>query len=181
MIRARVVSLVVGTLTVGLLAGCGDKYGGRVEVAGTVKLKGQPLKAGILMFEPVGGQGTSATASIIDGNYKLPRESGLKPGKYLIRVTSGDGKTPANLNPDEPPGPGGKGTNIVSKELVPPEWNVRSKQEREVTSDNPNKLVLFVPPATCGAGFIRCPHFARPRLFSVRRVPCARTSVEGSR
>jgi hypothetical protein len=144
MIRARVVSLVVGTLTLGLLAGCGDKYGGRVEVAGTVKLKGQPLKAGIVMFEPVGTQGTAATASITDGNYKLPRESGLKPGKYLIRVTSGDGKTPANLDPNEPPGPGGKGTNIVSKELVPADWNVKSKQEREVTSENPNKIDLDI-------------------------------------
>jgi hypothetical protein len=127
-----------------LAAGCGDKYGGRVEVSGTVKLKGQPVKSGIVMFEPVGGQGTSASAPITDGNYKLVRESGLKPGKYLIRVTAGDGTTPVNLNPNEPPGPGGKGTNIVSKELIPPEWNVRSKQEREVTSENPNKLDLDI-------------------------------------
>jgi hypothetical protein len=144
MILGRVFPIGACALVVGLLAGCGDKYGGRVEVSGTVKLKGQPLKAGVIVFEPKGGQGTSATAPITGGSYKLPRESGLKPGKYLIRVTSGDGTTPANLNPDEPPGPGGKGTNIVSKELVPPEWNVRSNQEREVTSENPNKLDLEI-------------------------------------
>jgi hypothetical protein len=144
MVRARAFSFCFGALVVGLLVGCGDKYGGRVEVSGTVKLKGQPIKAGHIIFEPLGGQGTSATAPITDGNYKLLRESGLKPGKYLIRVTAGDGKTPANLNPDEPPGPGGKGTNIMVKDLVPPEWNVRSKQEREVTSENPNKLDLDI-------------------------------------
>ena len=144
MIRRRGLLFCFGAVAAGLLVGCGDKYGGKVEVSGTVKLKGQPIKSGVIMFEPVGGQGTAATAPISDGNYKLARESGLKPGKYLIRVTAGDGRTPANLNPDEPPGPGGKGTNIVSKELVPPEWNVRSKQEREVTSENPNKLDLDI-------------------------------------
>jgi len=126
------------------VAGCGGGYGGRVEVNGTVKLKGQPLKSGIVIFEALGKQGTGATANITDGTYKIARESGLKPGKYLIRVTAGDGKTPANLNPNEAPGPGGGGSNIVSKELVPPEWNVRSKQERDVTSDNPNKIDLDI-------------------------------------
>ena len=140
----RSLSLLSLTAVLAMVAGCGN-YGGRVEVSGTVKLKGQPLKAGIIMFEALDGQDTGATAPITDGTYKIERATGLKPGKYLIRVTAGDGKTPANLNPDEPPGPGGKGTNIVSKELVPADWNVRSKQEREITSENPNKLDLDIP------------------------------------
>lgn len=128
------------------LAGCGDNYGGRVEINGNVKLKGQPLKTGMVMFEPLAKQDTRASAMITDGNYKVPRENGLRPGKYLIRVTAGDGKTPTNpTNPDEPPGPGGGGTNIISKELVPADWNTRSKQEREVTDQNPNKIDLDIP------------------------------------
>ena len=138
-----VIALAAGAIGLAL-AGCSDKSSGRVEVSGVAKLKGQPIKSGVVMFEPLSGQDTGVTAPITDGNYKIFRETGLKPGKYLIRVTAGDGKTPANLNPDEPPGPGGKGTNIMVKDLVPPEWNVRSKQEREVTSENPNKLDLDI-------------------------------------
>ena len=123
-----------------LAAGCGDNHGGRVEVTGSVKLKGQPLKSGIVIFEPLGSQGTSATANVTGGTYLIPQSSGLKPGKYLIRITAGDGTTPANLDPNEPPGPGGKGSNIVSKELVPAEWNTKSKKEKEVTSESPNTI-----------------------------------------
>jgi hypothetical protein len=137
MFAARLVALLALTL---LIAGCADNYGGRVEVTGSVKFKSQPLHSGIVIFEPLGSQGTSATANVTDGTYRIPRESGLKPGKYLIRVTAGDGKTPANLDPDEPPGPGGKGANIVSKELIPSEWNTKSKKEKEVTSESPNTI-----------------------------------------
>ena len=126
------------------LAGCG-KSDGRVEVAGTVKLKGQPLKTGIVSFDPLGGQDTAAQAPINAGAYKIARESGLKPGKYLIRVSAGDAKTPINpVNPDEPPGPTG-GKNFMAKETVPDDWNRNSKQEREVTSSGPNKIDFDIP------------------------------------
>jgi hypothetical protein len=140
MLAMRRFALFSFALALVLAAGCADNYGGRVEVTGSVKLKGQPLKSGIVIFEPLAGQGTSATANVADGTYLIPRSSGLKPGKYLIRITAGDGKTPANLDPDEPPGPGGKGSNIVSKELVPAEWNTKSKKEKEVTSESPNTI-----------------------------------------
>jgi hypothetical protein len=111
-----------------------------VEVSGTVTLKGQPIKDGaIVMFEPLENQGTAGNATVAGGAFTIPRATGLKPGKYLIRVTAGDGKTPVNLvNPDEPPGPGG--SNIISKELVPATWNVNSREERTVTKDGPNKF-----------------------------------------
>jgi hypothetical protein len=68
----------------------------------------------------------------------IPRENGLKPGKYLVRVTAGDGITPVNtLDPELGPGPTGS-TNIVSKDLVPPEWNAKSKQQVTVTKEGPN-------------------------------------------
>ena len=67
-----------------------------------------------------------------------PRE-GLKPGKYLVRVTAGDGTTAVNpVDPDAGPGPSGGGTNIVSKDLVPKEWNTKSKHEITVTKEGPN-------------------------------------------
>jgi len=139
-----VIALAAG-MTGLALAGCSGGSGGRTEVAGTVKLKGQPIKEGIVIFEPQGGVDTGATATITNGAYKIPRENGLKPGKYLIRVTAGDIKTPVNaINPNEPPGPGG-GNNVMAKELVPADWNTKSKQEREVTSQSPNKIDFDIP------------------------------------
>jgi hypothetical protein len=127
-----------------LIAGCSQSHDGRVEITGTVKLKGEPIKDGaIVMFEPLDKQDTAGNATVTGGTFSIPRVSGLKPGKYLVRVTAGDGKTPVNpVDPDSPPGPGGGrgSTNIISKELVPPSWNVNSKQEVTVTKDGPNKF-----------------------------------------
>jgi hypothetical protein len=123
------------------LTGCADPYAGRVEVTGTVTLAGQPLKDGSILFEPLDGQGTQSGAAITNGEYKIPRPSGLKPGNYLVKITAGDAKTPDN---EEAAAPGGS-TNIVSVDLVPPEWNTRSKQQREVKSDGPNKFDFEIP------------------------------------
>jgi hypothetical protein len=126
------------------VAGCsaGDD---RVEVTGLVTLKGTPVKSGTISFEPLDGQKSRATATVSNGDFNIPKESGLSPGKYLVRVSAGDGKTAVNpVNPDSPPGPGG-GTNIISKELVPSDWNVKSKQERTVTSGAPNRFDLVIP------------------------------------
>lgn len=135
-----------GFVLIGLsLAGCSKKGDGRVEVEGTVKLKGEPIKEGSISFEPLDGQETGATAMINDGSYNIPREGGLLPGKYLIRVSAGDGKTPVNLvDPDNPPGPSGS-TNIVSKDLIPADWNVNSKQARTVSKDSPNRIEFEIP------------------------------------
>ena len=128
-----------------VFVGCSDSYGGRQEITGTVKLKGQPIKDGTVSFEPLEGQGTRASAPIAAGAFKIARASGLVPGKYLIRISAGDGRTPVNpVNPEQPPGPGG-GANIISKELVPASWNVNSKEERSVSSDAPNNFEFNVP------------------------------------
>jgi len=125
--------------------GCSDPYGGRVEVTGSVKLKGIPLKDGTISFEPLSGQDTRASAMVVAGEFTIPRQQGLQPGQYLVRVSSGDRKTPVNpVDPDHPPGPGG-GANIISRELIPPDWNLKSKQERPVTKDGPNRIELDIP------------------------------------
>ena len=134
-------------LALGLFAaGCSDEHGGRLEVSGTIKLHGQPIKDGaIVTFAPLENQGTEAQAQTAGGNFKIPRANGLKPGKYRVSVTAGDGKTAVNpVDPDAPPGPGG-GTNIVSKELVPKDWNVNSKQEATVTKEGPNQYDFDIP------------------------------------
>jgi hypothetical protein len=123
------------------LAGCSDSSGGRQAIAGGVKLAGRPLEQGQILFFPLDGQDTQGGAAVVNGSYKIERQHGLKPGKYLVRLTSGDGKTPVN---EEAGAPGGS-TNIVSVDLIPEDWNVRSTHEIEVTAKGPNQFDFAVP------------------------------------
>jgi hypothetical protein len=123
------------------VAGCGDSYGGRLAVSGTVTLVGQPIKDGSINFFPQDGQGTETGAPIINGKFQLARKDGLRPGKYLIRVTAGDGKTPAA---DEGGGPGGN-TNIVSVDLIPSDWAEGSQQYVEVKQGDKNEFTFAIP------------------------------------
>jgi hypothetical protein len=128
-------------LLVAIAAGCSDPYAGQAEVTGHVRLGGQSLRAGSISFEPLDGQGTQSGAAITNGEYKVPRQHGLKPGRYRVRVTAGDGKTPAK---SEAAGPGGS-TNIVSRDLVPADWNTQSKQEVEVNAGGVNTFDFDIP------------------------------------
>jgi hypothetical protein len=142
MFLTRVLAFALATLVV---IGCGSGSADRMEVTGSVKLKAKPVKDGTISFEPLDGQPTRATALISFGAFSIPQPNGLVPGRYLIRVSAGDGKTAVNpVSPDEPPGPGG-GTNIISKELIPADWNVNSKQERTVSKDPPNRFEFNIP------------------------------------
>ena len=126
------------------LCGCGPSYGGRKEIKGTVKLKGQAVDDGTIDFFPISGdQATKSGAQIINGSYKIPAEFGLLPGKYRVSITAGDGRTKANANPDQPPGP--TGANIVSKDRIPKEYNIESTQEVDVTAKGPNVFDYNIP------------------------------------
>ena len=124
------------------LAGCSSNDG-RLGVSGKVTLESQPLKDGVITFVPLDGQDTRSGAPVVNGEYTVPPENGLKPGKYLVQITAGDGKTPASEDQVAAPGE----TNIVSFDLVPPEWNTNSKQQVDVTPDGENKFDFDIPKA----------------------------------
>ncbi len=130
---------VVGVAAV-LAAGC-SSYGGRLEVSGEVKLQGQPLSDASIQFLPLDGQDTTGGGPIENGAYKILAKDGLKPGNYLVRISSGDKKTPH----DEDAGNPGGSTNIVSMDLIPADWNVQSKQQREVKAGVANKFDFDIP------------------------------------
>lgn len=115
-------------------------------VSGTVKLKGSNLPdGGVVFFEPLENQDTAATVVVNGGKYDVPKMNGLKPGKYRVRMTAGDGKTAVNpVDENAPPGPGG-GTNIVSKDLIPPDWGSKSKQEVTVVAGKSNVFDFSIP------------------------------------
>jgi hypothetical protein len=142
--RLRPLASALFAMTAVAVAGCADPYAGRMEISGTVNLEGKPLKEGSIQFVPLDEKvGTQTGGPIANGEYKIPREGGLKPGKYLVRITSGDGKTPA----DEEAGNPGGSTNIVSFDRIPPDWNVNSKQEVVVKSPGPNQFDFAIPKA----------------------------------
>ena len=143
----RRVFLGVIVFNLALVAGCSDSLGGRMGVTGRVNLKGEPLNDGSIYFVPLDGQDTQSGAPIVNGQYQVPQKNGLKPGKYLVRLTAGDGRTIANEAIDDPhplPGPGGK-RNIVSMDRIPAEWNVKSNKEVIVKSDGGNQFDFDIP------------------------------------
>jgi hypothetical protein len=125
-----------------LIAGCSDGTSGRMEVTGAVKLVGQPIQDGTIVFKPLENQDTQGGAQIVKGEYKVPRQQGLKPGKYVVQISSGDGKTPVNLEPDAAPGPS---SNITSVDRVPEDWNVRSAHEVTVKANEANRFDFEIP------------------------------------
>lgn len=120
-------SMHVGAvIAFGFLVGCGPGNElGRVPIAGSVSLDGQPLDRGSISFEPV-GEGTSSGATITNGTFAIPEEKGLPPGKYKVRVFSAAGEAAAPE--DQPPGE----SNVIQKERIPKSWNTSTEQEIEV-------------------------------------------------
>jgi hypothetical protein len=128
---------VLLSLAMAGLIGC-NKNDGKVEVTGKVTLTGSPMREGVLELDPLEGQGTKSGALIKNGEYKIPGDKGLQPGRYRVRITSGDGVTNV-VKEEDVAGP--SSTNIVSKDLVPADWS----QEVTVTKQGPNKFNFDIP------------------------------------
>jgi hypothetical protein len=136
-----VIALALSGLLTPFLVGCGDSYGGRCAVSGTITLKGKNLDEGAIVFIPVDpALPTQASAGITKGAYQIPRPQGLVPGKYRVSISSPDGKTPEAS--DGPPGPSG---NFASKDRIPAKFNIESTLEFEVKKDGPNKFDFAIP------------------------------------
>jgi hypothetical protein len=138
----------VGFLLLGLslFVGCSgnNKTSGRVSVSGSVSLKGAPLSDGVIQFEPLEKQNTSASVVLVGGNYSISAANGLQPGMYLVRVSTNEGESKP-LDPNAPLTPSGDnlpGSNKTEakKPVIPPAWGEKSKQQVEVKTEGPNKF-----------------------------------------
>ena len=127
-------------LALAALGGCGDSQN-RSEVTGRVTLRGQPVDDGIIQFAPLDGQQTGDGAQIVQGQYRIPKDKGLAPGRYKVSIYAGDGRSGAgDASPDSP-----HAGSRPGKERVPPEYNESSTLVREVTAGGPNELNFDIP------------------------------------
>jgi len=125
-----------------VVAGCGDSYGGRVEVTGKVNLVGEPIKDGTIVFKPISeaNKATQNGSKIENGTYTVPRKQGLLPGKYVVQISSGDPGTPVGVEEGFAPGPS---RNFTAVDRVPDDWNGKSKHEIEVVPDKGHQEFNF--------------------------------------
>lgn len=129
--------VVWGMVVTAPLAGCGSGDSlHREAISGTVKLNGQPLKAGLIEFQPATpGVATTGATGITDGSYSLRTADGLQPAKYEVRITSAS--PVVERKPGEMPG---DNPAPVSKEVIPAKYNSATTLTAEVTSGGPNKF-----------------------------------------
>jgi hypothetical protein len=102
--------------------GCSKDALQRQEVTGMITYKGKPVPVGKIEFYPVsdGGSKHGESASIKDGVYTIPKDKGLPPGKYTVRINAPDRVTEAVGAPGSDMGP-------PPKELLPKQYNEESK------------------------------------------------------
>jgi hypothetical protein len=113
--------------------GCGGDPLGRHAVSGSIKVDGTPLADGLIRFEPVEGATTAGGAVVKNGSYSLDQDKGLPSGKYRVVVTAPvpgtGGVAPDNEMPGDAIAP--------PKEMIPPDWNIKSSHTIEVKDGGP--------------------------------------------
>lgn len=120
----RLLSMLLTTAVVSLAAGCSNDP--RLAVSGTVNFKGAPLDQGRIEFIPPGEIGTRSGATIENGSFNIPRDKGLAPNTYDVRIFSYDVR--GAKAPSDVPGEPGEGF----KERIARKYNLDSKLTAEV-------------------------------------------------
>lgn len=106
--------------------GCSDEGAGRLAVKGTVTFQNTPLDKGNIQFEKVDKENPHRGGATIEaGRFAIPRNQGLKPGTYLVRISAADA-----TQKEENQAPGD--SRQLAKDRIPPEWNTNSTQKIEV-------------------------------------------------
>jgi hypothetical protein len=98
--RCRFLMAAAVVAAVAVTVGCGKKDPfGRQPLEGTITWEGKPIALGAIALEPAEGQPAGANASIRDGKFSMPRETGPCPGKYnvWIRAFENIGTDPSTL------------------------------------------------------------------------------------
>jgi hypothetical protein len=110
--------------------GCGHRLN-KSAINGTVKFKkGEVIDRGMIEFSPADSKsGNQSGALISDGAYDIPQDKGLRPGKYIVRISAPSGLLSGQGAP-------GAGKMELPKERVSEVYNAKSKLEVEVKQES---------------------------------------------
>jgi hypothetical protein len=137
-LRFSTATAAVALLVAGF-SGCGSSSDNlpREAVSGGVTVDSKPLKSGIVTFVPTDPNGpTQGNFTVVEGKFSVPKEQGLVPGKYEVKVSTSEAEekkeseTFSNNAPGMPP--------IVPKDAIPAMYNSNTKLTAEVKAGVPN-------------------------------------------
>lgn len=117
---------LAAALLAGFLAGCGDSGPVTYPVTGTVTLDGQPIKEGEIAFRDTEGTVPSAGGPITDGEFSFESQ----PASMRVEITARR-EIPGKF---DSPAPGIKVP--VTKQFIPPRYNMESELTKEVVADD---------------------------------------------
>ncbi len=116
---------------------CGCSDHGLVDVQGKITLDDQPLPGGVIVFEPIDGNGVTAGGEVRGGRYALADESAVPPGEKRVRIT-GVFKTGRQIEVG-PPAPPGTMTDEVEQIDIPAIYNQSSTLRVKVVAGEVNQ------------------------------------------
>jgi hypothetical protein len=127
----RPLQILVFGVFVAVLAGCGGEGAGKLPATGTVNFEGKPLEHGFIVFELQGDKDAfRSSANVENGKFSMSQKDGLKPGTYIVRISSSSEAPKMNDNPGVAPPP--------AKERIPASWNSTSTNTVEAKSGSTN-------------------------------------------
>lgn len=111
------------------VGGCQEQVE-RVPVSGTVTFDGESVEDGQVAFEPLTG-GRMEFGIISEGKYSIPKEFGLVPGEYLVRITAGR-PTGELATPDAFSREVESSSLMIYEPFIPAKYNSASKLKVEI-------------------------------------------------
>jgi len=130
--------LLILCLCLCFVAGCGDGGPSRVPVSGMVKVNGEPLAKGSIVFTPTAGTTGPRSAGVIEnGAYRIPEGDGPMIGKLRVEIRADQDLGFQLDDPEEfkkHADPGG----ALPPNPIPPTYNDESTLIRETVADGEN-------------------------------------------
>jgi hypothetical protein len=139
-LKMRSALLMIGLFLAIASLGCSNAGEGRAPVAGEIRVGGQPLANGRILFVPLApNEGPSASALVVNGKYELERKNGPVIGKNRVEVEADIGVA---LDDEEAIA---KLRGRLPSQPIPPQYNRNSVLVYEVTEGQPNTFDIAVP------------------------------------
>ena len=97
-----IVSLLLLTMSMTFICGCGPSGPKRVVVSGTVTYLGKPIERGTIRFVPTGEtRGPATAATISQGKYEVSAKGGVLVGTHKVEITAiATDNAPRGQDPD---------------------------------------------------------------------------------